>query len=508
MFYFRRHKKIILTVVIATLFCLVLSSFPAITLSQTINDFTLPCTISTYGNAWNGLLAYDLEISSGFMGVGGIGNYFVVMDTSGNVLALRQSSTSYGGSAYNIAPYTLMFEGEPQEGGAQTAPTFATHFWNLSTGTTQDFPNVISEHDIQYNPVNNTFLTLQDYIRQVGNSSILFDKIVQVDPNGNVLWSWDTYDHIPLSEASPFNETSVLNGQKADDFTHANTLDWFYNDSIIFLNVRNTNTFYKINQTSGDIIWACGEFGNFTLLGDDGQPLVGANGLPPSLWYHSHDTKQVAPDVFTMFDNDFDNNTNPNNCRSRMIELTVNETSMTAYVNWSWEAPTQYWNNYACGTLLLPNGDFLGDFGDPTHQLPQNSPWNFNNTGAVFIEVNPAGQIVKKFTFPVDCYVYRIAMITNPTSIIFPTPTLSLIQTPVPFYPTTIPTHITNPTSTPTITPTPKPIVTQTPSAIPTPTVSTNFQPAIIIIALTIIAVVVVALGAIFYIKRTCNHKN
>ena len=36
----------------------------------------------------------------------------------------------------------------------------------------------------------------------------------------------------------------------------------------------------------------------------------------------------------------------------------------------------------------LPNGDFIGDFGDPSHQLTQNQPWNFNNTGAVFVEVN------------------------------------------------------------------------------------------------------------------------
>ena len=200
------------------------------------------------------------------------------------------------------------------------------------------------------------------------------------------------------------------------------TLDWDYNNSIIYLNLRNTNTFYKINQTTGNIIWACGEFGNFTLLGANGQPLVGANGLPPSLWYHSHDVKEVAPDVFTMFDNDYDNNTNPDDCHSRMIEVTLNETSMTAYVNWSWEAPTQYWNSYAGATLLLPNGDYIGDFGDPTHQFrnPQNQPWNFNNTGAVLVEVNPAGQVVRTFTFPVGCYVYRIEAITNPSVILPP----------------------------------------------------------------------------------------
>ena len=74
-----------------------------------------------------------------------------------------------------------MFFGEPQVGGAQLAPTYETHFWNLSTGTTADFPNVIGEHDIQYDPVNNTFLTLQQYVQPVGNNLYLIDQIVELD---------------------------------------------------------------------------------------------------------------------------------------------------------------------------------------------------------------------------------------------------------------------------------------------------------------------------------------
>ena len=103
------------------------------------------------------------------------------------------------------------------------------------------------------------FLTLQDYVRQVGNNSILMDKIIQVDPNGNILWSWDTYNYIPLSEASRFNETAELpDEQVVEDFTHANSIDWDYTNGIIYLNLRVTNTFYAINQTTGNIIWACG----------------------------------------------------------------------------------------------------------------------------------------------------------------------------------------------------------------------------------------------------------
>jgi len=347
------------------------------------------------------------------MGAGANCSYFVVMNTTGTVLAVRKSCTTYG-AGYNIAPDTILFEGEPQTGGASTAPTYEIHIWNVTSNSTQSFPNVISHHDIQYDPVSNTFLTLEDYVRTVGGSPILFDRIVQVDASGKVLWTWDTYNHIPLSEASAFGETSTINGtQTVFDFTHSNTLDWDYNNKIIYLNCRNTNTFYKINQTTGNIIWACGEFGNFTLIGANGQPLVGANGFPPSLWYHCHDVKQVAPDVFTLFNNDYENNTNPNDCRSSLMEISLNEKNMTARVIRSWTAPTAYWNTFGGSNVLLPNGDFLGDFGDPTHQFTQNQPWNFNNTGAVLVEVNPAGQVVRTFTFPVGCYVYRAESIPN-----------------------------------------------------------------------------------------------
>ncbi len=412
MLHFTLYRKTLAATVMAAAIILILSSFSTIAHSETVNNFTVPDTINTYGNAWNGELSFDLSQNTDYS--------LVIMNTNGTVLSNRESDGTYG-PTYNLEPNTLLFEGEPQVYDPNTAwPIWSTHLLNLASNTTEDFPNVLSEHDIQYDPINNTFLTLQDYTIQVGNNSILTDKIVLVDSNGNELWSWDVFSHIPLSEASPYNQTDVVNGKTVEDFTHANDLDWDYNNGIIYLNLRNTNTFYKIDQTTGDIVWACGEFGNFTLLNAKGQQVS-------SLWYGSHDTKEVAPDVFTMFDNDFDNNTNPDNCHSQLLELTLNESSMTASVNWSWEAPIQYWNTYGGATVILPNGDYLGDFGDPSHQFPQNQPWSFNNTGAVLVEVNPEGQIVRTWTFPVGYYIYRVEAITN---IANSTPTVSPTSTP------------------------------------------------------------------------------
>jgi hypothetical protein len=294
-------------------------------------------------------------------------------------------------------------------------------------------------------------------------------------------------------------------------------LDWDYNDSIIYANFRNLNTFYKINETSGNIIWGCGEFGNFTLLGADGTPLVGSDGLPPSLWYHCHTVEMVSPDVFMLFNNDFENNTNQDDCRSSLMEITLNETSMTVYANWSWEAPASYWNAYGGSILHLPNGDFMGDFGVPTHQYTYNElpdgTWAFDDTGAVFAEVNPAGQVVRTFTFPVGCYVYRIETVTNPASIAFAPSTSVVAPTPSPISPS-IPITLISPTSSPFVTPTSSPIKTPTPTPSPAPTQTVSPTPtppkatfgsqAIIS---GVITVVVIALVALVYRRKRIRDR-
>jgi hypothetical protein len=403
-----------MTVFLSAITVLVMASLVSAPAIETVNaqGFTVPVQIQTYGDAWEGEITFGLWNyswpSGGFIFNSSklFNSFLVVMKTDGTLEYLRQASDYSYEAVKNIAQDTLMFAGEP----APTAYLEATHFWNYTANAFADFPNVIGHHDVEYNPVNNTFLTLTNYVRTVGGKQVLYDKILEQDANGSVLWSWDTYPFVPLSQADPFNLTVTINNQTVIDLTHANAIQWDYNNSVVYLNNRHTNNFFKINMTTGDLIWSCGQFGNFTLLDDQGNSVT-------SLWYHSHATKMVAPNVFAMFDNDFDNVTNPNNCRSRIIEVTVNEQNMTAWVSWSWEAPTQYWSPYWGKHDRLPNGNHIGVFGCPTHRFLQNQPWVGNDTGAVLVEVNQTGYIVRTYTFPPGWGIYRIDEITNHSSV-------------------------------------------------------------------------------------------
>ncbi len=399
----KKTRNLFFTLSVLLLSSLVFSVFlPASNLVRGQSQgFVLPCQIQTTGNAWDGTLTFGRFNTSGTpLNFTVYNSYLVVMKTDGSLQYLRQANDLNYFVVKNMGSDYLMFQGEP----AQT-----THFLNLTSNATTDFPNVFGHHDVEYNPINNTFLNLRTYVKMVNGSQIIFDKIVEEDANGSILWSWDTADHIPLSDADLANHKGVSNGTAIIDFTHANAIQWDYNNSAVYLNLRHTNTFYKINMTTGNLIWACGEHGNFTLLDQYGNNIT-------SLWYHSHATWQVAPDVFTMFDNDDDNTTNPNDCHSRMIEVTLNEQNMTAWVSWSWEAPTQYWSPYFGKTDRLPNGDHIGVFGSPSHHFTQNSPWAMNDTGAVIIEVNSTGAIVRTWTFPTGWSIYRIDEIANSTN--------------------------------------------------------------------------------------------
>ncbi len=345
--------------------------------------FSLPCKIETYGNVWNGTLVYGLFEYNSTNPSQKLDKYLVFMTTDGEVRYLQEQADDDWAVKY-ISTDTLMYQGS------------AVHFLNLATGDITDFPNIQGHHDVEYDPITNTFLTLKNYVKTINGTRVLFDKIVELNATGGVLWTWDTYEHLDLSEACPYNDTATYNGETVMDFTHCNAVQWDYNESIVYLNVRHLNTFYKINMTTGEIIWACGEHGNFTLQNAGGKQVS-------SLWYHSHAIEEVEPDVFMMFDNDFHNETDPNDGHSRILEVTLNESNMTARETWSWIAPKDYWSPYWGKVDRLPNGDRIGTFGTQTKQYN-------SSIGAVLVEVNSTGEVVRTWTFPIGWGIYRVTV--------------------------------------------------------------------------------------------------
>src|SRR5262249_23542339 len=124
-----------------------------------------------------------------------------------------------------------------------------------------------------------------------GDVDVLGDTIVVLDANLQLLWAWDTFDHLDTHRVALQGETCVqaANGcdtfylaPTANDWTHGNSLQLTPDGNILYSS-RHQDWVIKIDyrngEGNGDILWRLGKDGDFQMLSDD-----------PSPWFsHQHD---------------------------------------------------------------------------------------------------------------------------------------------------------------------------------------------------------------------------
>ena len=302
--------------------------------------------------------------------VGNTTNMVLIMDMDGNVIA--KHALGEGGGAHFAAefidPNTVLVGS--QQGAA---------IWHLENDT-MDFLGFGGHHEYEYNPNSDTIFTFQRLGEVIGGTTYLFDTIMEYAMNGTLVWSWNVSDFISETWWCPYHDT--WNG--ARDITHSNTIYYVADEDIIYYNSRNTNTFFKLNHTSKQVIWGLGEYGNFTLYDLQGN-------IRDELFYHAHAVEPVDDKTFIIFDNDYHNQTSSLNQKSRMLEITIDEDTMTANESWYYEAQSRYYSTGWGDADRLPNGNRLGAFGYPT--TPVGGP------SAALIEVTPDHEVVWQVNF-------------------------------------------------------------------------------------------------------------
>ncbi len=127
----------------------------------------------------------------------------------------------------------------------------------------------------------------------------VIDGIVQeIDiKTGQVLFQWNSADHVPYSESEqplPASATTPW------DWFHVNAVHVAANGSLL-IDARDTWTSYDVSLRTGQIRWQLGgKDSSFTVAAAPGQTLDGAG----EIFAWQHDPEQVGPDLFTFFDND------------------------------------------------------------------------------------------------------------------------------------------------------------------------------------------------------------
>ncbi|MFX0016658.1 MAG: aryl-sulfate sulfotransferase [Promethearchaeota archaeon] len=286
---------------------------------------------------------------------------FRITDMDGNIIKefLGRNTFSY---AHPVNSTTLLL-----------VTSGRMYFWNIETGVNTTVP-FTSHHDVSYNPQTKTFMTLKMTLVTSNTGNVYrYDIIEERNMIGDVIWELNTSTFIPFSWWS--GEYDM--GKR--DITHTNSVFWDIEEDMIYINCRNLNTIFKIDHSSGEVVWGLGEFGDFTLFDHKGN-------IRQNLFYHAHALEKVDENTFILFDNDYFNQTDLTNQNSQLLEITINESTMIAKTSWSWVAPPEYYSAYWGDADRLPNGNRYGVFGSKTHIG--------TDIGPRFVEVNETGDII------------------------------------------------------------------------------------------------------------------
>ena len=114
---------------------------------------------------------------------------------------------------------------------------------------------------------------------------------------GKVLFQWNPADYVPYSDSSVPLPSSA--GQPWDWF-HLNAIHPD-TDGNLLVSSRSTWTVYKVNLTTGHLMWALGgKESSFTLNAAPGQALDRAG----EIFAWQHDPESLGNDVYTVFDDE------------------------------------------------------------------------------------------------------------------------------------------------------------------------------------------------------------
>lgn len=236
-------------------------------------------------------------------------------------------------------------------------------------------------------------------VQSVGAVDVLGDVVIVLDRNLEVVWSWDTFDHLDPHRAATLGEQCAPNvcpplvlSQFANDWTHGNAIEATA-DGNLLVSLRNQDWIVKINYDSGEgdgsILWTLGNGGDFKLLPSGG-----------TLWFsHQHDPRYepLSGDRLMVLDNgNVRRDTDPKaNSRGQVYQIDEQARTATLVLN----ADLGRYSLAVGSSEKLSNGNYWFDAGF----LPDAS--------GVATEVNGNGSA--QFSLRTAAPVYRSYRLTS-----------------------------------------------------------------------------------------------
>ena len=171
--------------------------------------------------------------------------------------------------------------------------------------------------------------------------SVVGDKIVEFTPEGEVVWEWDTFDHLDIWRYG-YLLTEVYWHTRGFpdslDWSHGNGVSYDPFDDSVLISLRHQDAVIKIDKASNEIKWILGDHKGWT--GAFKEKLLART--HEFRWhYHGHNPRVSGENRFVMYDNGViramppDPIAQPHECFARAVEYEVNPETMEVTELWS-----------------------------------------------------------------------------------------------------------------------------------------------------------------------------
>ncbi len=220
--------------------------------------------------------------------------------------------------------------------------------------------NFANAHDMQLLPNGDYLLGAyvpQDHVDTSAyggssDASVVNAELQEVSSTGSLLWDWKSQDHIGLAETNRFWHWAVHNPRpEGYDIVHWNSIAPA-GDNAVIASFRHLDAVYKINKSTGAIVWK-----------------LGGTKTPKSLKVHNdpyqytfggqHDARLLPDGTLTTFDD----RTQLANRAPRAVRYRIDQQTGTATLLQSISDPDVTATDCCGSARRLPNNDWLISWG-------------------------------------------------------------------------------------------------------------------------------------------------
>jgi hypothetical protein len=188
------------------------------------------------------------------------------------------------------------------------------------------------------------------------NASAVFAEVQEIDPEGRVVWRWNSRQHINLGETGRWWRNVLSNGKRAEGVTtfdpvHVNSIEPRGPDEVV-VSMRHTDAVYGIERSTGDIRWKLGGTETPDSLKIVGDPAV-------KLFGGQHDARVAEDGSISVYDNGKDRPRRPRVVAFR-LDLERGTATYLGQMN-----DSRITTSHCCGSARpLERGGWLVSWGD------------------------------------------------------------------------------------------------------------------------------------------------